>query len=105
MTATTATGQEHMADPRMDPMIASQGVMVLAAEDAPNGLVLCAAGGAYSLYRMMETPGVFVALGDDLSAEKVRDALPRIADEGEGLLSWEAAGEHAQRLRALGGGD
>jgi len=102
MTATTATGQERAADPHMDPHVASAGLMVLAGEDAPNGVVLCAVGGSYSLYRMGDTPGVFVGLGEGLTAEMVQAAMPQISDVGAGLISSPQAGEHAMRLMGLG---
>jgi len=74
----------------------SPGVVVLVSDDAPTGMILCAGGGAFSSFRMMETRGAFVAR-EGLTAEMVRDALPSIVEEDE-LLSFTQATDHAQRL-------
>ncbi|MGE0847428.1 MAG: SDR family NAD(P)-dependent oxidoreductase [Flavobacteriaceae bacterium] len=52
------------------------GVVFLASGEAPNGVVLCAGAGVFSVASIAETPGVH--LGSEASAEDVAAAFDRI---------------------------
>lgn len=83
-----------------DVRFVSAGVAALAAEDAPNGVILNAGGGSFSLYKTGESEGLYIDR-DSLTAEQVLEALPQIGG-GDALLTSPNAGTHAMRLLQLG---
>ncbi len=80
---------------RLKPEYVTPGVVYLASEDAPNGVILTAAAGAFALAKIYETEGVY--LGDELSAEAVRDNWGRITDP-TGEQSYAAGQEQTQKF-------
>ncbi|MEM8919780.1 MAG: SDR family NAD(P)-dependent oxidoreductase [Pseudomonadota bacterium] len=64
----------------LKPEYVTPGVMNLVKEDAPTGMILSAAAGAYSMAQIVETKGAFVGLGDDLTAEAVAAKWDEITD-------------------------
>jgi NAD(P)-dependent dehydrogenase (short-subunit alcohol dehydrogenase family) len=69
MTMGTIIGEESDAD-RLPPEAVAAGVLYLVAEDAPNGTILNAGGGCFSVTELPETAGAF--LGLDATPEDVR---------------------------------
>ena len=63
----------------LKPEFVTPGVIYLVAEDAPTGVILAAGGGAFAVAQIFESHGVFLG-HDGLTAEKVADAWPKIAD-------------------------
>ncbi len=68
MTVGTIIGDEAEAD-RLTPDTVAAGVLFLVGEDAPNGTILNAGGGCFSVTELPETPGVF--LGLDVTPEEI----------------------------------
>lgn len=64
----------------LKPEFVTPGVMNLVKEDAPSGMILSAGAGAYSMAQIVETPGVFVGQGDDLTVEAVAAKWDQITD-------------------------
>jgi NAD(P)-dependent dehydrogenase (short-subunit alcohol dehydrogenase family) len=69
MTMGTIIGDSDDAE-RLPPEAVASGVLFLVGEDAPNGVILNAGGGAYSTTELPETRGVF--LGSDAQPEDIR---------------------------------
>jgi NAD(P)-dependent dehydrogenase (short-subunit alcohol dehydrogenase family) len=63
----------------LKPEYVTPGVIYLVSEDAPNGVILAAGGGAFAMAQIIESAGVFLG-HDNLTAEKVADAWPKISD-------------------------
>ncbi len=80
---------------RLKPEYVTPGVVYLASEEAPNGVILTAAAGAFAVARIYETEGAY--LGQDLSAEAVRDSWSKIADPA-GQQAYEAGQEQTQKF-------
>jgi hypothetical protein len=80
---------------RLKPEYVSPGVAYLASEDAPSGVILTAAAGAFAIAKIYETEGAY--LGDHLSAEAVRDNWSKIADP-TGEQSYAAGQEQTQKF-------
>jgi len=67
------------AEAMLKPEFVSPGVMVLCADDAPTGNILCAGAGVFAAAQIVESDGVYLGR-DDLSAEKVLEAWGQITD-------------------------
>lgn len=81
---------------RLKPEYVTPGVIYLASDEAPTGVILTAGAGAFALARIYETEGVY--LGDDgLSAEAVRENWAKITDE-TGQKAYFAGTEQNQKL-------
>ena len=80
---------------RLKPEFVTPGVVYLASEDAPNGVILTAAAGAFAVAKIYETEGAY--LGDHLSAEAVRDSWSKITDP-TGEQSYTAGQEQTQKF-------
>jgi hypothetical protein len=70
-------------------------VVYLASGDAPSGVILTAAAGAFAVAKIYETEGAY--LGDHLSAEAVRDNWGKITDP-TGEQSYAAGQEQTQKF-------
>lgn len=77
-----------------DSALVSPGVAFLLSEDAPNGVVLSAGGGLFSVARVYETEGAKL---NDPSAEAVRDNWARISD-ASAQTAYETGGEQALKF-------
>ena len=88
---------------KLKPEFVTPGVVFLASEDAPTGMVLTAGAGVFATARIYETEGVY--LGDQgLSAESVRDHLSQIERE-DGQKHYFQGGEQTQKFfRKMSGG-
>lgn len=64
----------------LKPEYVTPGVINLVKEDAPTGMVLSAAAGAFSMAEIVETKGAFVGVGDALTAEAVAEKWDAITD-------------------------
>jgi NAD(P)-dependent dehydrogenase (short-subunit alcohol dehydrogenase family) len=88
---------------KLKPEYVTPGVIYLASEEAPTGVILSAGAGSFAVAHMVETKGVH--LGDaGLSAEEVRDNWSRIADEA-GQQAYFQGGEQTAKVisGAMGG--
>ena len=79
MTEGTIIG-DHADAEDLPPEAVTAGVLFLVGEDAPNGVILNAGGGAFSVSEIPETRGVF--LGRDAQPEDVRAHWDRIRAGG-----------------------
>ena len=89
---------------QLKPEYVSPGVMNLVKDDAPTGVILSAAAGAFSIARIVETEGAFVGQGDDLTAEAVAAKWDQITDTSRTLPAFKAGGEHGQHMFAVAAG-
>lgn len=64
---------------KLGPEQVTPGVVYLASKDSPNGAILTAGAGVFSLAQITETEGAY--LGHNASAETVRDQWAQITDE------------------------
>ncbi len=83
---------------KLKPEYVTPGVVYLASEGAPNGVILTAAAGAFAVARLYETEGAY--LGEHLSAEAVRDNWGAITDP-EGQKAYDAGLEQNQKFLRL----
>jgi NAD(P)-dependent dehydrogenase (short-subunit alcohol dehydrogenase family) len=81
---------------RLAPEAVTPGVVFLASEEAPTGVILTAGAGAFAIARVVETEGVFLK-GADLTVEGVRDHFAQIADD-TGAKAYVAGGEQTQKF-------
>lgn len=79
MTMGTIIGEESDAE-RLPPEAVAAGVLYLVGADAPNGTILNAGGGCFSVTELPETRGVF--LGMDATPEDVRSHWSEIVAGG-----------------------
>ncbi|MBE7219899.1 MAG: SDR family NAD(P)-dependent oxidoreductase [Caulobacteraceae bacterium] len=86
---------------RITPETISPGVMTLVDADAPNGVILSAGGGVFSLARIYETEGLALT-GDELTAENVRAGWDRVEDAAGQQAYPTGAGQLQKVLRRLG---
>jgi len=63
---------------RLGPELVTPAVLFLASEQAPNGVIMQAAGGRYSVACIVENPGV--DLGADATVEEIADHYAQIAN-------------------------
>jgi NAD(P)-dependent dehydrogenase (short-subunit alcohol dehydrogenase family) len=63
---------------RFGPELVTPAVLYLCSEGAPNGVIMQAAGGRYSIASMVENSGV--DLGTDATAEDIADSYAKISD-------------------------
>ncbi len=88
---------------RLKPEYVTPGVVFLASDQAPTGVILAAGAGAFAVARIYETEGVYLGEGG-LSVEEVRDNWDRIADP-VGQQAYQAGGEQGGKIfRKLAGG-
>jgi NAD(P)-dependent dehydrogenase (short-subunit alcohol dehydrogenase family) len=66
------------AQANLGPELVTPAVVYLCTEDAPNGVILQAQGGQYSMACIVENEGV--SLGSDATAEDIAEHYERIAD-------------------------
>ncbi len=81
---------------RLKPEYVTPGVVYLASDEAPTGVILAAGAGVFALARIYETEGVH--LGEaGLSAEEVRDNWAKISDE-TGQKAYFQGGEQGGKI-------
>jgi NAD(P)-dependent dehydrogenase (short-subunit alcohol dehydrogenase family) len=80
----------------LKPEYVTPGVIHLVSEDAPNGVILTAGGGAFAVAQLIESNGVFLGR-EGLTAEKVADSWARIADM-TGAKPYFMGGEQTQKF-------
>ncbi len=85
---------------RITPETISPGVMTLLDEEAPNGVILSAGGGVFSLARIYETEGLALQ-GEALTAENVRAGWAQVADPAGHEAYATGAGQLQKVLRRL----
>ena len=85
------------------PEFVTPGVVYLASEEAPTGMILAAGAGTFAAARIYETEGVALDR-ETLSAEAVREAWDRILDPA-GQQAYGTGSDQTQKfLRKLAGG-
>lgn len=77
MTAGLMSDQMNEA---LKPEYVTPAVINLVKEDAPNGVIVSAGGGAFSMAQIVETKGAYVGVGSKLTAEAVAANWDKIAD-------------------------
>ena len=88
---------------RLKPEYVTPGVVYLASEEAPTGMILAAGAGVFALSRIYETEGVY--LGENgLSAEEVRDNWSKIADETGQKAPLSGMEQGGKIIRKFSGG-
>ena len=88
---------------RLKPEYVTPGVVFLASDQAPTGVILAAGAGAFAVARISETEGVYLGEGG-LSVEEVRDNWDKIADPTV-QQAYQAGGEQGGKIfRKLAGG-
>ena len=86
----------------LKPEAVTPGVIYLASEEAPTGVVLTAGAGVFAIAKIFETEGAF--LGASPEAEAVRDAFARLNSD-EGAKAYFAGAEQTQKfMRLISGG-
>ena len=87
---------------KLNPKYVTPAVVYLVSEEAPNGVIVTAGGGAFAVARIHETEGAY--LGGEATAETVRDHFAQIADEA-GQKAYFAGGEQGGKFfRKMAGG-
>jgi NAD(P)-dependent dehydrogenase (short-subunit alcohol dehydrogenase family) len=88
---------------KLKPEFVTPGVVYLASEDAPTGVILTAGAGVFAVARLYETEGVYLGEGG-LSVEEVRDNWARISDP-TGQQAYVNGGEQSGKFfRKMQGG-
>lgn len=77
MTAGLMSDQMNAA---LKPEYVTPAVINLVKEDAPNGVIVSAGAGAFSMAQIVETKGAYVGVGDELTAEAVAANWDKITD-------------------------
>ncbi len=86
----------------LKPEAVTPGVIFLASEGAPTGVVLTAGAGVFAIAKIFETEGAF--LGASPEAEAVRDAFAQLNSD-EGAKAYFAGAEQTQKfMRLISGG-
>ena len=88
---------------KLKPEYVTPGVVYLASEEAPTGVILTAGAGAFAMTRLYETEGVYLGEGG-LSVEEVRDNWAKISDP-TGQQAYVNGGEQSGKFfRKMQGG-
>lgn len=82
----------------LKPEFVTPGVIYLVSEDAPNGVVMTAGGGAFAVAQIVESTGAFLGQ-QGLTAEKVAENWGKIADMS-GAKAYFMGGEQTQKFFA-----
>ncbi|MEE9379952.1 MAG: SDR family NAD(P)-dependent oxidoreductase [Hyphomonadaceae bacterium] len=85
---------------QLKPEYVTPGLINLVKEDAPNGMILSAGAGAFSMAQIVETKGAFVGQGETLSAEGVAEKWDEITNTDE-QTHFENGGGHGGNIFAL----
>ena len=82
----------------LKPEYVTPGVIYLVSEDAPNGVILAAGGGAFAVAQIVESSGAFLG-HQNLTAEKVAENWSKISDM-TGAKAYFMGGEQTQKFFA-----
>jgi len=85
---------------RMRPEYVSPGVAYLASEDAPNGVILTAAAGVFSVARLYETEGFHIPI-EKLTPEAVRDNWAAIESPQDQKVYTQVPDQMAKIMRRM----
>lgn len=85
---------------QLKPEYVSPGMINLVKEDAPTGVILSAAAGAFACARIEEAKGAYVGREGELTAEAVAAKWDDITDFSNGV-SFDAGNQHSQHLFSL----
>jgi hypothetical protein len=78
------------------PHTVTPGLLFLASEDAPQGVILCAGAGSFARTRIYESEGISLA-GEDLSPENVAAHWDTISNP-EGQIELKQAGAQTEKF-------
>lgn len=96
MTADLMTDQMNEV---LKPEYVTPAVINLVKEDAPNGLIISAGAGAFSMAQIVETKGVYVGSGDELTPEAVAARWDEIIDTSD-AKPLKSGSEHGANILA-----
>lgn len=94
MTASLMSDQMNQV---FKPEYVTPAVINLVKEDAPNGVIISAGAGAFSMTQILETRGAYVGVGDDLSAEAFASMWSEITDTN-GARPLKHGSEHGAHI-------
>ncbi len=100
--AATRMTEGLMPQPMFDalkPEYVTPAVINLVKDDAPNGVIISAGAGAFSMAQIVETNGAYVGTGDDLTAEAVAAKWDEITDTST-QTAFKAGNEHGANIFA-----
>lgn len=83
----------------LKPEYVTPAVINLVKDDAPNGVIISAGAGAFSMAQIVETRGAFVGVGDALTAEAVAAKWGAITDTAT-QTPFKAGNEHGANIFA-----
>lgn len=81
----------------LKPEYVTPAVINLVKEDAPNGLIISAGAGAFSMAQIVETKGAFVGVGHELTAEAVAAKWDEITDTND-AKRFNSGSEHGAHI-------
>ena len=90
---------EHLA--RLQPELASPGMLALVCEQAPNRAILCAGAGGYELAHITLTRGIHLS-GEENTAENLLARWPELADRREEQVPAQGFDQARQELAKAG---
>ncbi len=85
----------------LKPEFVTPAVMVLCSKDAPTGVILTAGAGVFAQAKIVETRGLSLGRGPDLSADKVWDNWDKITDDSQAKAYFQG-GEQTMKFFELG---
>ena len=83
----------------LQPEYVTPAVINLVKDDAPNGVIISAGAGAFSMAQIVETKGAYVGVGEDLTAEAVAAKWGEITDTSV-QTAFKAGNEHGANIFA-----
>lgn len=96
-TRMTANLMTEKMNEDLKPEYVTPAVINLVKEDAPNGLIISAGAGAFSMAQIVETKGAFVGVGHDLTAEAVAAKWDEITDTND-AKPFKNGSEHGAHI-------
>ncbi len=99
-TRLTANLMPPQAEELLKPEFVTPAVIYAVSEDAPNGVIICAGAGVFSVAQIVESEGLYLGRDESLSADKVAENWDKIANmsKAKGYLS---GGEQSAKVMAL----
>lgn len=85
----------------LKPEYVTPGVVYLASEDAPNGVIMSAGAGVFAVAKIVETRGAYLGRDDRLTVEAVRDHWDKISDDKDAKAYWQG-GEQTLKFFEVG---
>lgn len=99
-TRLTANLMPPQAEELLQPKFVTPIVIYAVSEDGPNGAILCAGAGVFSVAQIVESEGMYLGRDDGLSAEKIAENWEKISDMGK-AKGYFSGGEQTQKVMML----